>query len=87
MRRGIHSHIVVPLFELTKGTAFAWKPDWQNDFNMLKRALVKTPILIRPDFTKHFILDVDWQTRDVGAIFSEKEGRNEWVIAYASKGL
>jgi hypothetical protein len=40
---------------------------------MLKRALVKTPILIRPDFTKLFILDVDWQTRDAGAIFSQKE--------------
>jgi hypothetical protein len=25
--------------------------------------------------------------RDVGAIFSQKEGRNERVIAYASNGL
>ncbi len=66
---------------------FAWNPDCHNDFNMLKRALVKTPILIRPDFTKLFISDVDWQTQGVGAIFSQKEGRNEQVIAYAIKGL
>jgi hypothetical protein len=77
----------VPLFELTKDTMFAWNTDCQNDFDMLKRALVKTPILIRPDFTKLFILDADWPTRDVGAIFSQKEGRNEPFIAYASKGL
>lgn len=71
-----------------KGHMFAWTPDYQNDFDMLKRTLVKTPILIRPDFTLNFfILDVDWPMRDVGAIFSQKEGRNERVIAYASNGL
>jgi hypothetical protein len=36
---------------------------------------------------KVFILDVDWSTCRVGAILSQKDGRNELVFVYASKGL
>jgi hypothetical protein len=53
----------------------------------LKRALVEAPILVRPDFEKPFCLDVDWSTKGVGAILSQREGRFENVVAYASKGL
>ncbi len=55
-----YSKIVVPLFELTqKDATFCWSDECQNAFNVLKEALVKAPILIRPDFTKSFILDMD----------------------------
>jgi hypothetical protein len=45
---------------------------------------VEAPILVRPDFEKPFCLDVDWSTKGV---LSQREGRFEKVVAYASKGL
>jgi hypothetical protein len=44
-------------------------------------------VLTRPDFKKSFCLDVDWSSKGVGAILSQREGMMERVIAYASKGL
>ncbi len=32
-------------------------------------------------------MDINWSTRRVGVIFSQKDGRKEHVVAYASKGL
>ncbi len=54
---------------------------------MLKGALVDVPVLIRPDFKNFFCLDVDWSPKGVGAILSQKEGKFEKVVAYASKSL
>jgi hypothetical protein len=77
-----------PLFELTKkDVAFVWNQDCQQAFDSLKRALVNASILVHPDFKRPFCLDVDWSTKGVGAILSQKEGRFEKVVAYASKGL
>jgi len=76
------------LFELTKkDVAFVWNQDCQQAFDSLKRTLVNAPILVRPDFKRPFCLDVDWSTKGVGAILSQKEGRFKRVVAYASKGL
>jgi len=44
-------------------------------------------MLTRPNFRRTFWLDVDWSPKGVGAILSQKEGRFEKVIAYASKSL
>jgi len=48
---------------------------------------VDAPVLTRPDFKQTFWLDVDWSPKGVGAILSQKEGKFERVIAYASKSL
>jgi hypothetical protein len=48
---------------------------------------VEAPVLVRLDFNKPFILDVDWSIKGVGAILSLKFGRQEQVISYANKGL
>jgi hypothetical protein len=83
-----YSRLVVPLFELTrKDVAFVWDLGCQCAFEALKGALVAAPVLIRPDFKKSFCLDVDWSPKGVGAILSQREGRMERVVAYASKGL
>jgi hypothetical protein len=83
-----YSRLASPLFELTKkDVAFVWNQDCQRAFDALKRALVEAPILVQPDFEKPFCLDVDWSTKGVGAILSQKEGRFEKAVAYASKGL
>jgi len=83
-----YSRLAGPLFELTKkDVVFVWNQDYQQAFNFLKRALVDAPILVRPDFKRPFCLDVDWSTKGVGAVLSQKEGRFEKVVAYANKGL
>jgi hypothetical protein len=83
-----YSRLAVPLFELTKrDVAFVWDLGCQEAFETLKGALVAPPILTRPDFNKPFCLDVDSSLKGVGVILSQKEGRMERVIAYASKGL
>ncbi len=66
---------------------FSWNNECQNGINVLRDALVKTPILISLNFTKPFILDVDWSTKGTGAIVSQHVSRNEQVITYATKGL
>jgi len=53
----------------------------------LKKAVVDAPILVRPDFKRPFYLNVDWSMKGVGAVLSQKEGRFEKVVVYASKGL
>jgi hypothetical protein len=83
-----YSRLAGPLFELTKkDVSFVWNQDCQRAFDALKRALVGAPILVRPDFKKPFCLDVDWSTKGVGAILSQREDKFERVVAYASKGL
>jgi hypothetical protein len=83
-----YSQMVVPLFELMrKEVDFVWDLGCQSAFEALKGTLVAAPVLTRPDFKKPFCLDVDWSPKGVGAILSQREGRMERVIAYASKGL
>ncbi len=83
-----YSRLAGLLFESTKkDVAFIWNQGCQQAFDSLKRALVDAPILVRPDFKRPFCLDVDWSTKGVGAVLSQKEGRFEKVVAYASKGL
>jgi len=83
-----YSKLVGPLFELTKkDVVFVWNQDCQRAFANLKEALMGAPILVRPNFKEPFCLDLDWSTKGVGAILSQREGRFERVIAYACKAL
>jgi hypothetical protein len=80
--------LVAPLFELTrKDVGFLWDAGCQQAFQALRTALVEAPILIQPDFKRSFCLDVDWSPKGVGAILSQREGKLEKVVAYASKSL
>jgi hypothetical protein len=83
-----YSKLAGPLFELTKrDVVFVWDQDCQRAFDALKKALMEAPILVRSNFKEPFCLDVDWSTKGVGAILSQREGQFEKVIAYASKAL
>jgi len=83
-----YSRLAAPLFELTKKDVnFVWDMGCQQAFQELKAALVDTPVLTRPDFKRTFCLDVDCSPRGVGTILSQKEGRFEKAVAYASKSL
>jgi hypothetical protein len=83
-----YSRLAGPLFELTrKDVAVVWNMGCEQAYQALKTALVDAPVLSRPDFKRTFWLDVDWSPKGVGAILSQKEGRFEKVVAYASKSL
>jgi hypothetical protein len=52
--------IAMPLFDLTKkDIVFKWNHNYQDAFDLLKTTLVSTPILIRLNFSRTLILDVD----------------------------
>jgi hypothetical protein len=83
-----YSTVAGPLFALTrKDVAFVWDVNCEQAYHTLKTALVNAPILTRPDFKRTFWLDVDWSPKGVGAILSQKDGKFERVVAYASKSL
>jgi hypothetical protein len=83
-----YSTVAGPLFALTrKDVAFVWDVNCERAYQTLKTELVNAPILTRPDFKRTFWLDVDWSPKGVGAILSQKDGKFERVVAYASKSL
>ena len=54
------AEIAKPLHKLTeKNRPFVWTEECSKSFQVLKEKLVEAPVLIHPDFTKSFILDVD----------------------------
>jgi len=73
---------------LTKeDVAFVWDVGCQQAYQALKATLVDAHVLTQPDFRRTFWLDVDRSPKGVGAILSQKEGRFEKVVTYASKSL
>lgn len=77
-----------PLFELIrKDQRFTQSYACFEAFNKLKKCLVEAPILSKFDFSRPFIRDVDRYVKGVSAILSQKDGRTEMVVVYASKKL
>ncbi|CAC5393395.1 unnamed protein product [Mytilus coruscus] len=78
-----------PLHRLTeKNVIFKWNAECETAFNVLKKALITSPILTYPCIDKEFILDTDASGTGVGAVLSQinDEGK-ECVIAYFSRTL
>ena len=77
-----------PLYKLTeKQEPFIWSEECAVSFKKLKKKLVEAPILIHPDFTKRFTLDVDASDISIGAVLSQNTENGEYVVAYASRIL
>ncbi|KAD5961022.1 hypothetical protein E3N88_12495 [Mikania micrantha] len=72
-----------PLKDLTKKDAFLWNDTALAAFQALKDALMSTPIIKLPDFSKPFIVECDASSDGIGAILSQEEH----PIAYFSKGF
>ncbi|GBG67412.1 hypothetical protein CBR_g548 [Chara braunii] len=68
---------------LRKDQPLSWDAECEQAFATLKGALATTPIFIRSDPMKQFILITDWQPEAISAILAQKEndGR-EHVIEY-----
>jgi hypothetical protein len=72
-----------PLTNLLHQKVFKWTEATQEAFDRLKQAMVSTPVLAFPDFSKEFIVETNACDTGIGAVLTQ-EGH---PIAYFSKGL
>jgi hypothetical protein len=79
-----YAKMAEPLFALTKKECkFLWTPICQTTFVALKRKLVEA-LLVRFDFNKSFILDVDWLIKGVGVFCHKKlESKSKSLLMQA----
>ncbi|KAD4586004.1 hypothetical protein E3N88_23605 [Mikania micrantha] len=75
--------IARPLTALTKKEGFTWLEDALKAFKNLKHALLTTPVLRLPDFSKPFVIECDASSDGVGAILSQEDH----PVAYFIKGF
>jgi hypothetical protein len=70
-----YSWIAMPLFDLTKkDIVFEWNHNYQDVFDLLKTTLASTPILIRLNFSRAFILDVIGPLEGLGQYYHKRKG-------------
>jgi hypothetical protein len=89
-RRFINNFAAIarPLHNLTKKGQNTWNQESIEAFQKLKEALTTTPVLMRPDFDKPFILVTDASRVGIGAILTQLDSEgHEHPIQYISRGL
>ena len=73
---------------LKKDIPFKWTQKQQTAFEQLKEMLIKSPVLVYPDFEQPFILYTDASGTGLDAVLSQlQDDGKEHVIAYASRSL
>ncbi|GBG80106.1 hypothetical protein CBR_g30473 [Chara braunii] len=73
---------------LRKDQPLIWTPECDQAFSKLKAALISTPVLIRPDPEKPFVLITDWQPEAISAILVQVGPSGlESVVEHASKSV
>lgn len=68
---------------LKKGTLFLWGPQHQQAFEILKQAMISTPVLALPDFATPFVLETDACNTGIGAVLMQ----HDHPVAFMSKAL
>ena len=61
-----------------------WTEECQSAFNDLIEALLRTPVLQPPDFTKPFKVQTDASEFGLGAMLAQQTDGEEDMVAYAS---
>ncbi|GBC01759.1 hypothetical protein RclHR1_43190001 [Rhizophagus clarus] len=72
---------------LKKDVVYKWTETQQRAFEILKTKLTQAPIVQYPDFEKPFLLYADASLIGIGAVLAQKDGKDEYVVAYASRTL
>jgi hypothetical protein len=72
-----------PLTQLLTKKGFEWTSQAAEAFQLLKEAMVSTPVLALPDFSQSFVIETDACDTGVGAVLMQS-GHH---IAYLSKAL
>ena len=75
--------IAKPLTQLLTKKGFLWSEQAQAAFDLLKQAMVNTPVLALPDFSRPFSIETDACDTGVGAVLVQ-DGH---PVAYLSKAL
>ena len=83
------SSIAVPLTVLTSPLVrFSWGALENEAFETLKAALVQAPVLVHPDVSRPFVVEVDASDTGLGAVLSQKaEGGRLNPCAFYSRKL
>jgi hypothetical protein len=76
-----YDEVAAPLTALLKKEAFHWSDAAEEAFLHLKQALMMTPLLQMPDFSKLFVIDYDASSAGFGAMLHQGDG----VIAFFSR--
>ncbi|KAK7921945.1 hypothetical protein WMY93_008847 [Mugilogobius chulae] len=67
------SQVAAPLTKLTSSKLlFQWSAEAASAFNKLKKLFTTAPVLVQPDPTKQFIVEVDASEVGVGAVLSQR---------------
>ncbi|GBG89213.1 hypothetical protein CBR_g48921 [Chara braunii] len=73
---------------LRKDQPLIWTPECDQAFFKLEAALILTPVLIRPDPEKPFVLITNWQPEAISTILAQVVPSGlESVVEYASKSV
>ncbi|KAJ8350818.1 hypothetical protein SKAU_G00259480 [Synaphobranchus kaupii] len=68
-----YSSIAAPLTKLTSvALPYCWNSDAQRAFELLKARFSSAPILLHPDTSRQFVVEVDASDTGVGAILSQR---------------
>ena len=73
-----YSRVAAPLTALTSTTTrFKWTPEASTAFDLLKRLFTTAPILVQPDPSRQFIVEVDASDVGVGAVLSQRSASDQ----------
>jgi RNase H-like domain found in reverse transcriptase len=83
------SHLAHPLHDLLKkDKKFVWSEECQESFDQLKRRFIKEPVLMMPDHSKPFQIQVNSSLFVTGEILTQMDtNRDRHPCVYLSKSL
>lgn len=73
---------------LTKDAPWVWTAEQQQAYETLKMTLLTEPVLRAPDFSRPFIIQVDWCRTAVAACLAQMDDTGqEYAVQFASKAM
>ena len=72
---------------LKKNVKYEWSNEHELCFNKLKKEIINAPCLQPHIAGKRCIVSVDASCHGIGAVLSQTDGAEEWIVSYASRTL